>query len=111
MVMVGTRRQPGGLGPYVDGYRSRLVLLGYTSETTRGMLKVLGQLGRWMTVSESFLGIIQRGDSIRVIRAAIFHAPAETLLVEFRVDLVMLLVGRPRVNGDRTRPQFIYESH
>jgi site-specific recombinase XerD len=34
----------------VDGYRSSLLLLGYTRETVRGQLKVLGQLGRWMSV-------------------------------------------------------------
>jgi site-specific recombinase XerD len=48
MTMSGTRRKPGRLGPYVEGYRSRLLELGYTPGTVRGMLKVLGQLGRWM---------------------------------------------------------------
>lgn len=47
--MAGTRRRPGALGPHVDGYRAALLALGYTSETVRGQLKVLGQLGRWMT--------------------------------------------------------------
>ena len=46
--MSGTRRKPGRLGPYVDGYRCRLLELGYTTGTVRGQLKVLGQLGRWM---------------------------------------------------------------
>ena len=46
--MSGTRRKPGCLGPFVEGYRVRLLELGYTPETVRGMLKVLGQLGRWM---------------------------------------------------------------
>jgi site-specific recombinase XerD len=46
--MSGSRRKPGQLGAYVDGYRACLLALGYTSETVRGMLKVLGQLGRWM---------------------------------------------------------------
>jgi len=46
--MSGTRRKPGRLGPYVDGYRARLLELGYTRGTVRGQLKVLGQLGRWM---------------------------------------------------------------
>lgn len=49
--MAGTRRRPGELGPYVDGYRERLLALGYTPETVRGQLKVLGQLGRWMSVN------------------------------------------------------------
>ncbi|MBW8060728.1 MAG: hypothetical protein FVQ78_10525 [Solirubrobacterales bacterium] len=46
--MSGTRRRPGRLGPFVEGYRERLLELGYTPGTVRGMLKVLGQLGRWM---------------------------------------------------------------
>lgn len=46
--MAGTRRKPGALGTYVDGYRTLLLAQGYTSETARGLLKVLGQLGRWM---------------------------------------------------------------
>lgn len=46
--MSGTRRKPGRLGPFVEGYRVRLSELGYTPGTVRGMLKVLGQLGRWM---------------------------------------------------------------
>jgi site-specific recombinase XerD len=32
----------------VEGYRVRLLEFGYTPQTVRGMLKVLGQLGRWM---------------------------------------------------------------
>jgi site-specific recombinase XerD len=46
--MSGTRRKPGVLGPFVEGYRVRLLELGYTPETVRGMLRALGQLGRWM---------------------------------------------------------------
>lgn len=50
--MSGTRRKPGRLGPFVEGYRGRLLELGYTPQTVRLMLKELGQLGRWMA-SES----------------------------------------------------------
>lgn len=46
--MSGTRRKTGRLSPFVEGYRLRLLELGYTAGTVRGMLKVLGQLGRWM---------------------------------------------------------------
>jgi site-specific recombinase XerD len=45
----GTRRKPGRLGPFVEGYRAWLVEREYTPQTTRGMLKELGALGRWMT--------------------------------------------------------------
>jgi site-specific recombinase XerD len=51
--MSGTRRKPGRLGAYVEGYRARLLSLGHTRGTVRGQLKMLGQLGRWM----SFEGI------------------------------------------------------
>src|SRR3954454_18414069 len=46
--MSGTRRKPGRLGPFVEGYRVWLLERGYTPGTVRGMLKVLGHLGRWM---------------------------------------------------------------
>ena len=46
--MSGTRRKPGRLGPFVEGYSVWLLEAGYTPQTVRGMLRVLGQLGRWM---------------------------------------------------------------
>ena len=46
--MSGTRRKPGSMGPFVEGFELRLLGLGYTSGSTRGMLKGVGQLGRWM---------------------------------------------------------------
>ncbi len=46
--MPGTRRKPGRLSPFVDGYRSRLLGLGYTPNSARNVLKEFGQLGRWM---------------------------------------------------------------
>jgi len=46
--MSGTRRKPGGMGPYIGGFERRLLELGYTPSTIRNMLKEVGQLGRWM---------------------------------------------------------------
>lgn len=46
--MSGTRRKPGRLGPYFEGYRSRLLSLGYSPGTVKGQLSMLGQVGRWM---------------------------------------------------------------
>ena len=47
--MSGTRRKPGRLGPFVEGYRAWLVAREYTPQTTRNMLKELGVLGCWMS--------------------------------------------------------------
>jgi hypothetical protein len=63
--MSGTRRKPGRLGPYVEGYRARLLELGYTPGTVRGMLKVLGQLGRWMESAGVEAGQSTRPRSVR----------------------------------------------
>ncbi len=46
--MAGTRRKDGPLGPVADGFRVRLVALGYTPGSARLQLRMMGQLGRWM---------------------------------------------------------------
>ena len=46
--MSGTRRKPGHMGPFIDGFRARLLELGYTPGTVRNELKLVGQLGLWM---------------------------------------------------------------
>lgn len=46
--MSGTRRKPGRMGPHIGGFGARLLELGYTPGTVRGLLKDVGQLGRWM---------------------------------------------------------------
>jgi hypothetical protein len=40
--MSGTRRKPGVMAPYIAGLESRLVAAGYTEQTQRNMLKVVG---------------------------------------------------------------------
>jgi hypothetical protein len=50
--MSGTRRKPGRLGPFVDGYREWLLELGYSPSWVRQLLKDLGHLGRWMSVED-----------------------------------------------------------
>lgn len=47
--MAGTRRKPGMLGPYYEGYRCWLGVHSYTPLTVGAMLKVLGQVGRWLS--------------------------------------------------------------
>ena len=47
--MSGSERKPGRLGPFVEGYRDRLLELGYTPVSVNTYsLVALGQLGRWM---------------------------------------------------------------
>ena len=46
--MPGSRRRPGRLGPFVDGYRARLLELGYAPLSVTRSLTALGRLGRWM---------------------------------------------------------------
>lgn len=36
------------MGPYIAGFQARLLELGYTPGTVRNMLKIVGDLGRWM---------------------------------------------------------------
>ena len=56
--MSGTRRKPGRLGPFVEGYRVWLLAAGYTPKTVRMMLKDLGRLGRWMDAEEVGVGAV-----------------------------------------------------
>jgi site-specific recombinase XerD len=56
--MSATRRRPGRLGPFVEGYRVWLLASGYTPQTVRGMLKELGNLGRWMDAEGVEIGAL-----------------------------------------------------
>jgi hypothetical protein len=46
--MSGSRRKPGPLGPFVDGYRAWLVGRGYSPSVVVRSLVTLGHLGRWL---------------------------------------------------------------
>ena len=46
--MSGTRRKPGQMSPFIEGFRDRLLELGYKPGTVRNELKSIGQLGLWM---------------------------------------------------------------
>lgn len=56
--MSGPRRQDGPLAPFVVGYRVGLLEAGYTPQTTRGMVMVFGQLGRWMETAGVEVGAL-----------------------------------------------------
>ena len=53
-----TRRRPGRLGPFVEGYRVWLLAAGYTPQTVRPMLRDLGRLGRWMGSEDVEVGAL-----------------------------------------------------
>jgi hypothetical protein len=46
--MSGSRRKPGPLGPFVDGYRAWLIGRGYSPSVVVRSLITLGHLGRWL---------------------------------------------------------------
>jgi hypothetical protein len=46
--MSGSRRKPGPLGPFVEGYRAWLLGHGYSPSVVIRSLIALGHLGRWM---------------------------------------------------------------
>jgi site-specific recombinase XerD len=84
-----TRRKPGRMGPYVSGYRDRLVELRYTPSTIRNMLKILGDLGRWMVeqdVTAEQLAMDRLDEFRRFCGEAMRHPPTAkslTPLVDF----------------------------
>jgi site-specific recombinase XerD len=100
--MSGTRRKPGRLGPFVEGYRSRLQALGYPPSSARNKLKELGQLGRWMaardmgaaqltsTAVEEFLAAQRAAGCARVPGARSF-----TPLLQYLRDEGVIAVEEP----------------
>ncbi len=59
--MSGSRRKPGRLGPYVEGYRARLLELGYSPLSVTRSLITLGHLGRWMDRHDIDVGQLNGG--------------------------------------------------
>lgn len=98
--MYENRRKPGRMGPFVEGYRSRLLSLGYTPGTVGGQLKVLGQIGRWMQIEgleptqldeariEQFLSARRAEDRPRVPSLRSFVALLEYLRDEHVIPVV-----------------------
>lgn len=60
--MPGTRRKPGPLGPWVDGYSVHLLEQGYSPCSVTRSLTALGHVGRWMYREE--LGLEQLSDDV-----------------------------------------------
>jgi site-specific recombinase XerD len=100
--MSGTRRKAGLLTPFVAGYRCKLLAMGYAPETARGLLKVLGQLGRWMTVNDVVVSQLdwetiarflayRRSDSFRQMP----DRRGLRLLLELLVDERVVKPGKP----------------
>ena len=49
--MSGTRRKPWRMAAHIAGFQESLLAAGYTPSTVRGLLLVMGQLGRWMDIA------------------------------------------------------------
>jgi hypothetical protein len=58
--MTGRRRKPGGMGPFIEGYRAWLAGRGYIPGTIVNMLAVAGGLGRWMDARGLAAGDLDR---------------------------------------------------
>lgn len=71
--MSGSRRKPGPLGPFVEGYRAWLLGHGYSPAVVIRSLITLGHLGRWM-----------EREGLRVDQLA--AAVVTTFLSEYRSD-------------------------
>jgi hypothetical protein len=100
--MSGTRRKPGRLGPYVEGYLSRLQALGYPPSSARNKLKELGQLGRWMAGQEmeaAQLSGTRVGEFLAARRAAgcrrVPHGRSFVLLLDYLRDEGIIAVPEP----------------
>jgi site-specific recombinase XerD len=114
--MSGTRRKPGRLGPFVEGYRIWLLEVGYTAQTVRAMLKDLGRLGCWMDAEgvevgaltaiaiESFLADWRaaggrRVPTVRALRSMLTHLREVGVMVGEQpptLSAVEVLVGEYR---------------
>ena len=91
--MSGTRRKAGPPTAFVPDTRDKLLAMGYAAETVRGLLKVLGQLGRWMIANEV---VVAQLDWQTITRFLAYrstdpfrqtpHRPGLRLLLEFLVD-------------------------
>ena len=57
--MSGSRRKPGPLGPFVDGYGAWLVGRGYSPSVVVRSLVTLGHLGRWLERNSDVLVLIE----------------------------------------------------
>ena len=75
--MSGSRRKPGPLGPFVEGYRAWLVERCYSTPAAIRSLGTLGHLGRWM--ARDSLAVDQLSDE----RVSVF-------LAEYRRDCSQL---------------------
>lgn len=101
--MAGTRRKPGRMGPYVTDYRVRLTELGYSSQTIRGMLKVVGSLGRWMELHDVDPSNLDASACVEFIndcrRRGMRRVPSIRSL-----DLLLSFLRREGVVGEQSAP-------
>jgi len=68
--MPGTRRKPGRLGPYVEGFKQSLLASGYTPSCVVIILWQAGRLGRWMDSEDIDAGELD-AEVLSAFRAAL----------------------------------------
>jgi site-specific recombinase XerD len=56
------RRKPGRMAAHIEPFREWLRAAGYTPGSTRGLLMVMGQLGRWMQANTADSGRVSIAD-------------------------------------------------
>ena len=95
--MTGRRRKPGGMGPFIEGYRAWLAGRGYTPGTVVNMLAMAGSLGRWMDARGVAPGDLDRAaiaefrDALRAAgRRCVPGAHGLDRLLEYLEDLGVL---------------------
>jgi hypothetical protein len=105
----GTRRKPGPLGPYVDGYSARLLDPGYAPLTVTQSLTALGHLGRSMEREELDFDQLDAG-AVKAFLAAYVkdrgHLPTASvlpLLDYLRAEGVLAPEPSERLIGDYRR--------
>jgi site-specific recombinase XerD len=60
--MQRTKRTPGRIGPHIDGFRDRLLALGYTPGSVKQMVNFARRLGRWMVSAN--IDVAQLNDAV-----------------------------------------------
>ena len=105
--MSGSRRKPGPLGPFVDGYRARLLELGYSPLSVTRSLIVVGHLGRCGVMP---LLVYLRSEGVVAPEPVLRLGPLDRLVGEYRTCLtVERELSTEAVRGTHLAHRFLAE--